>query len=66
MKLFDRHFCGDRCPIFIYHLHISRLTALLKFSVVLVLLLKEQAIFFTGINLFIVYSKSRHNLLRLV
>jgi hypothetical protein len=51
MKLFDHHFCGDRCSIFIYHLHIFEPTTMHTFGVVLVRLPKQHAIFFTGINL---------------
>jgi hypothetical protein len=36
------------------------------FGVVLVLLPKQHAIFFTGINLLVVHSATGHNLLRLV
>jgi hypothetical protein len=45
MKLFDYHFCGDRCPIIVYHLHVSGPTAMHTFGVVLVLLPKQHAIF---------------------
>jgi hypothetical protein len=40
MKLFDRHFCGDRYSIFVYHLHASGLTTMHTFDVILVLLPK--------------------------
>jgi hypothetical protein len=43
-KLFDHHFCSDRCSIFVYHLHVSKLTAMHTFSIVLVLL-KQHAFF---------------------
>jgi hypothetical protein len=66
MKMFDHLFCGDRCPIFVYHLHVYGPTAMLTFGVVLVLLPKQHAIFFAGINPLIVHSETRHNLLRLV
>jgi hypothetical protein len=66
MKLFDSHFCGDGCSIFIYHHHICGPIAMHTFGVVLVLLLKWHAIFFAGINLLVVLSKTGHNLLRLV
>jgi hypothetical protein len=55
-KVFDHHFCGDRCPIFVYHLDISGPTTMLTFDVILVLLLKQHAIFFTCINLLVVHS----------
>jgi hypothetical protein len=66
MKLFDHHFCDDRCPIFVYHLHVSGPTAMHKFGVVLVLLPKQYAISFSHINLLVVHSETRHNLLALV
>jgi hypothetical protein len=65
-KLFDRHFCGNICPIFIYHIHVYGPTAMLIFNVFLVLILKQHAIFFIGINLLIIYSEIGYNLLILV
>jgi hypothetical protein len=66
MKLFGDHFCGDRCCIFIYHLHVSGPIVMPTFNVVLVLLLKQHVIFFVVINLFVVHSETGHNLLGLV
>jgi hypothetical protein len=45
-KLFDHHFCGDRCSIFVYHLHLFGPTAMHTFGVVLVLLPKQHAFFY--------------------
>jgi hypothetical protein len=39
---------------------------MLTFGVILVLLPKQHAIFFVGINLLIVHSETGHNLLKLV
>jgi hypothetical protein len=66
MKLFNRHFCGDRGSIFFYHLHISGPIGMHIFDVVLVLIPKQHAIFFPGINLLVLHTETGHNLLGLV
>jgi hypothetical protein len=66
MKLFDRHFCGNRDTIFVSHLHVSRQTTMHTFGVILVLLLEQHVIPFAHINLLVVHTETRHNLFRLV
>jgi hypothetical protein len=62
-KLFGCHFCGNRDTIFISHLYASGPTAMHTFGVILVLLLEQHVILFTHINILIVHTEIRHNLL---
>jgi hypothetical protein len=49
-----------------YHLHVSGPITMHTFGVILVLIPKQHAFFFAGINLLIVHSETGYNLLRLV
>jgi hypothetical protein len=64
MKLFDHHFCGDICLIFVYYLHVSRpgyRTAHIRCHPCAPS--KTTCNFFVGIKLLVVHSEIGHNLL---